>query len=49
MSEPKPYDRLRFFPGRLLTAGDFALEQNYFRRKQKLHNQRCMALELFLD
>jgi hypothetical protein len=39
MSEPKPYDRLRFFPGRLLTAGDFALEQNYFRRKQKLHNQ----------
>jgi len=39
MSDPKPFDRLRFFNGRLLTAADFALEQNYFRRKQKLHNQ----------
>jgi hypothetical protein len=39
MSDPKPFDRLRFFNGRLLTASDFALEQNYFRRKQKLHNQ----------
>ena len=39
MSEPKSYDRLRFFPGRLLTAGDFALEQDYFRGKQKLHNR----------
>lgn len=39
MSDPKPFDRLRFFPGRLLTAGDFALEQNYFRGKQKLHNR----------
>jgi hypothetical protein len=39
MSDPKPFDRLRFFNGRLLTAGDFALEQNYFRSKQKLHNR----------
>jgi hypothetical protein len=39
MSDPKPFDRLRFFNGRVLTAGDFTLEQNYFRDKQKLHNQ----------
>jgi hypothetical protein len=39
MSELKPFERLRFFNGRLLTAGDFALEQNYFRGKQKLHNR----------
>ncbi len=39
MSDPKPFERLRFFNGRLLTAGDFAHEQNYFRGKQKLHNQ----------
>ncbi len=39
MSDPKPFERLRFFNGRLLTAGDFALEQNYFRGKQKLHNR----------
>lgn len=39
MSNPKPFDRLRFFSGRLLTAGDFALEQNYFRGKLKLHNR----------
>jgi hypothetical protein len=39
MSDPKPFERLRFFNARLLTAGDFALEQNYLRGKQKLHNQ----------
>ncbi len=39
MSDPKPFDRLRFFNARLLTAGDFALEQNYVRGKQKLHNR----------
>ena len=39
MSDLKPFERLRFFNGRLLTAGDFQLEQNYFRGKQKLHNQ----------
>lgn len=39
MSDPKPFDRLRFFNARLLTAGDFALEQDYFRGKQKLHNR----------
>ncbi len=39
MSEQKPFERLRFFNGRLLTAGDFALEQNYFRGKLKLHNR----------
>lgn len=39
MSEQKPFERLRFFNGRLLTAADFALEQNYFRGKLKLHNR----------
>ena len=39
MSDPKPFERLRFFNGRILTAGDFALEQDYFRGKQKLHNR----------
>lgn len=39
MGELKPFERLRFFNGRLLTAGDFALEQNYLRGKQKLHNR----------
>lgn len=31
--------RLRFFAGRLLTAGDFELEQKYFREKLKRHNR----------
>ena len=39
MSEQKPFERLRFFAGRLLTAADFSLEQNYFRGKLKLHNR----------
>jgi len=39
MSEQKPFERLRFFAARLLTAADFSLEQNYFRGKQKLHNR----------
>jgi hypothetical protein len=39
MSDPKPFERLRFFSRQLLTAGDFALEQNYVRGKQKLHNR----------
>lgn len=39
MSDPKPFERLRFFYGRLLTADDFTLEQDYFRGKQKLHNR----------
>lgn len=39
MSDPKPFDRPRFFKARILTADDFALEQDYFRGKQKLHNR----------
>jgi hypothetical protein len=39
MSDPKPFERLRYFYGRLLAADDFTLEQNYFRGKQKLHNR----------
>lgn len=39
MSEQKPFERLRFFAGRILTAADFSLEQNYFRGKTKLHNR----------
>jgi hypothetical protein len=39
MSDPKPFERLRYYFGRLLTVDDFTLEQNYFRGKQKLHNR----------
>lgn len=39
MSEQKPFERLRFFAGRLLTAADFSFEQEYFRGKLKLHNR----------
>jgi hypothetical protein len=39
MSDPKQFDRPRFFSGRLLTADDFALEQNYLRGKLKRHNR----------
>jgi hypothetical protein len=39
MSDPKPFERLRYYFGRILTVDDFTLEQNYFRGKQKLHNQ----------
>ena len=35
----KSFVRNNFFAGRLLTADDLALEQNYFREKQKLHNR----------
>lgn len=31
--------RNRFFTGRLLTAEDFSLEQQYFREKDKRHNR----------
>jgi hypothetical protein len=39
MSDLKPFERLRYYFGRLLTVDDFTLEQNYFRGKQKLHNR----------
>ena len=39
MGDEKPLDRLNFFNGRLLTAGDFSLEQDYFRGKLKRHNR----------
>lgn len=39
MSSSDPFDRPRFFSSRLLSAEDLALEQNYFRNKQKLHNR----------
>jgi hypothetical protein len=38
MSE-EGFRRNNFFTGRLLTAVDLELEQNYFREKQKLHNR----------
>ena len=38
MSE-KGFRRNNFFSGRLLTAADLQLEQNYFREKQRLHNR----------
>jgi hypothetical protein len=39
MAESQNLKRLRFFTGRLLTAEDFELEQNYVREKQKRHNR----------
>jgi hypothetical protein len=39
MSDPKPFERLRYYFGRILTVDDFTLEQEYFRGKQKLHNR----------
>ena len=35
----RPFVRNNFFAGRLLTAEDLSLEQQYFRRKQQLHNR----------
>ena len=35
----EPFVRNNFFDGKLLTAADLELEQNYFRSKLKLHNQ----------
>src|SRR5215469_7051236 len=47
--------RNRYFEGRLLTAADFQVEQDYFRRKMRIHN-RCLfgsgivaGLEVTLD
>ncbi|HLN99595.1 MAG TPA: hypothetical protein VK208_14135 [Pyrinomonadaceae bacterium] len=34
-----PPKRLNYFTGRVLTAGDFQLEQDYFRQKLKRHNR----------
>ena len=39
MGDQKRFERLRFSSGRLLTAADFSLEQDYFRGKVKLHNR----------
>jgi hypothetical protein len=39
MSESQYLERLRFFNGRLLTAADFQLEQQYHRDKLKRHNR----------
>ena len=35
----KPFVRNNFFAGRLLTAEDLGLEQQYFRKKLQLHNR----------
>ena len=39
MAESKPFERLRYFTGQMLTAENFELEQQYFREKSKLHNR----------
>ncbi|MGH9928586.1 MAG: hypothetical protein ACREA9_05055 [Pyrinomonadaceae bacterium] len=39
MAESQPPKRPRFFFGQLLTAADFALEQQYHIEKHKLHNR----------
>jgi len=33
--------RTNFFAGRILTAADFKVEQNYFRERMRLHNLNC--------
>jgi hypothetical protein len=38
-SETAALKRPRYFDGKLLTAADFELEQQYFREKSKLHNR----------
>ena len=35
----KPFLRNKYFAGKVLTAEDLELEQNYFREKLKLHNR----------
>ena len=39
MAESKPFERLRYFTGQMLTAESFKIEQQYFREKSKLHNR----------
>jgi hypothetical protein len=39
MDELQLLKRLRFFPGQVLTAESFELEQQYFREKLKRHNR----------
>ncbi|HUS12849.1 MAG TPA: hypothetical protein VMZ30_20435 [Pyrinomonadaceae bacterium] len=39
MDELQSLKRLRFFPGQVLTAESFELEQHYFREKLKRHNR----------
>src|SRR5688500_1880185 len=39
MAESQSLERPRFFPGKLLTTNDLALEQSYFLEKLKRHNR----------
>ena len=39
MSQFRQLERPHFFTGQLLTADDFQQEQDYFRRKSRLHNR----------
>lgn len=41
LSEPREFQRLRYFPGQMLAAGDFQREQEYFVEKLRLRN-RCL-------
>jgi hypothetical protein len=36
-----PAKRPNYFTGQMLSAGDFTAEQEYHRRKQRLHNLHC--------
>jgi len=38
-----PAERLRYFYGQLLSAGDFQKEQDYWRRKNQLHNRFALG------
>ena len=39
ISDTAAFKRLRYFDGMSLTPADFELEQEYFRKKSKLHNR----------
>ena len=39
LADLRQAERIRYFPGQLLTADDFAMEQDYWRGKGQLHNR----------
>src|SRR2546428_7877104 len=43
LADMYPAERLRYFDGQLLSAGDFQKEQDYWRRKNQLHNRFALG------
>ena len=37
-SQPYPFERNRYYPGKMLTSGDFQAEQNYYINKERFLN-----------